>query len=126
MAKAREKPKPKPKPKLKPKARVKEPPPSKGRSTPARSKPGASKATGMSDPAALGRRETWQGAIDRLVGREFTSMDEALTELVGEVFRTVGGEANRDEREFVTDLLATDPEFMRDLGRMLRIKRQPG
>jgi len=80
----------------------------------------------MSDPAALGRRETWQGAIDRLIGREFDSIEQALAELVEEVFRTVGGEVNRDEREFVTDLLATDPEFMRDLGRMLRIKRQPG
>ena len=65
----------------------------------------------------------WQEEIDQLRERQFTSLEEALQTLIASVTtRMEDGSRDSDkEREFLYDLLSTDPGVMAYLQSVLKI-----
>jgi len=78
------------------------------------------------DPEILARPEFWQEQIDHLIGRSFSSLDEAIDAIVTEVLNAIspGAKHSEEERQMLHTMLATDPEFAEDLEMALDIRKR--
>jgi len=63
--------------------------------------------------------EVWETELKLLKSEKFSSIDDALNAVVSAVLAKLGPDANPEEREFVEDLLRTDPLLMEALSKQL-------